>query len=332
MEKVRVGVVGLGWFGEKHLRILSQLPNVEIVAVSSRSESRAKQVARQFGVKKTYTDWNKLAKDPRIDAVTVTTHLPDHRGPVLAAAEAGKHVFVEKPIADNLRSADEMIAATRRAHVHFMVGHILRFENRYAQAKQFVDEGRVGKIVSMYARRNIPGTFAKSHLKYASSFVLDAIHDTDLMLWYTSKKVRSVYASISTVGDFVHPNSGIGFYNFSDGAKAICEVVWVLRENTPFSIDAKFEILGTEGAVYVDCAENGLMINDKNGTKRPDTIHWPEMHGEITGALRDEVAYWIKCVASDSDPTVVTPAEAREALAVVLAGEESARKNQLLKL
>src|SRR5438445_8427027 len=100
---VRVGVVGLGWFGEKHLRILSQLPNVDVVAVCSRSESRAREVARKYGVKKTYTNWNKLAKDPRIDAVTVTTHLPDHREPVLAAADAGKQVFVEKPIADSLK-------------------------------------------------------------------------------------------------------------------------------------------------------------------------------------------------------------------------------------
>ena len=184
----------------------------------------------------------------------------------------------------------------------------------------------------MYARRNIPGSFAKSHLKYASSFVLDAIHDTDLMLWYTGSKVSSIYASISKVGDYPHPNSGIGIYNFSDGAKGICEVVWVLREKTPFSIDAKLEVLGTEGAIYVDCAESGLLINYKNGTKMPDTIHWPELHGEITGALRDEVAYWIRCVATETKPTVVTPSEARDALAVVLGAEESALRNQLVGL
>src|SRR5439155_24084809 len=99
-----------------------------------------------------------------------------------------------------------------------------------------------------------------------------------------------------------------------------------------FSIDAKLEVLGTEGAIYVDCAESGLLINDKNVTKMPDTIHWPELHGEITGALRDEVAYWIRCVATETKPTVVSPSEARDALAVVLGAEESALRNQLVGL
>src|SRR2546428_11204747 len=129
MEKVRVGVVGLGWFGEKHVQVLSQLPNVEVVAVCSRTRARAEEVARRYGVKKSYTDWEKLAKDPLVDAVTVTTHIPDHHRPVMAAAEGGKDVYVEKPIASTLKEADEMISATKRAKVLFMVGHILRFEN-----------------------------------------------------------------------------------------------------------------------------------------------------------------------------------------------------------
>ena len=332
MDKVRVAVVGLGWFGEKHARILSQLPNVQLVAVCSRRAGRAHEVARRYGVKKTYTDWHKLASDPAIDAVTVTTHLPDHREPVVAAAESGKHVYVEKPIAGNLKDADAMISSTRKAGVLFMVGHILRFENRYTQVKKLIEDRRIGKIFSLYARRNIPLSFAKSHLNYASSFVLDAIHDTDLMLWYTGRRVKSVFAGLSRVGDVKNQNVGWGFYAFEGGAKGVCETVWVLRDNTPFSIDARMEVLGTEGAAYVDCTESGLLVNDENGTKRPDTMHWPEMHGEIVGALRDEVAYWISCVQNRRKPKVVTPEEAREALKVVLAAVESSRRNRVITL
>jgi len=332
MKTVRVGVVGLGWFGEKHLQILSQFPNVEVVAVCSRTEARAKEVAKRYGVKTTYNDWNKLAKDPRIDAVIVATHLPDHREPVVAAAEAGKDVFVEKPIAWSLEDADAMISAVKKASVSFMVGHILRFENRYAQAKVAIDDGRVGKVVSIYARRNIPASFATSHLVHASSFVLDAIHDTDLMLWYTGKKVKSVYATFSKVNRVKNPDACWGIYGFEDGMKGVCETVWVLRDNTPYSIDAQMEVLGTEGAIYVDCTESGLLINDSAGTKRPDTIHWPVVHGTITGALRDEDDYWIKCVANHKKPKVATPSEARNALEVVLAAKRSAETDRVVRL
>lgn len=332
MKVLRVGVVGLGWFGEKHLQILSRLPNVEVVAVCSRTESRARQVAKRYGVKKVYTDWNKLAKDPRIEAVTVATHLPDHREPVVAAVEAGKDVFVEKPIAPTIEDADAMIRAARKSRVLFMVGHILRFENRYAQAKYAIDDGRVGDVVSIYARRNIPASFASGHLAYASSYVLDGIHDTDLMLWYTGRKVESVYATFSKVNKVKNPDACWGIYNFEGGMKGVCETVWVLRDNTPFSIDARMEILGTEGAIYVDCTENGLLINDRSGTKRPDTIHWPLLNGATTGALRDEVDYWIRSVSDRTRPKMGDPSEAREALRVVLAAKRSSEEGALVNL
>ncbi|MEM4373466.1 MAG: Gfo/Idh/MocA family oxidoreductase, partial [Nitrososphaerota archaeon] len=179
MNSVRFGVVGLGWFGEKHLHVLSQLPNVSVKAVCSRTRQRAEELARAYGVPRVYTDWEKIAADPELDAVSVVTHVTDHHKPVVAAAEHGKHVLVEKPIASTLREADEMISAAKRGGVHFMVGHILRFENRYVLAKMAIKEGRIGRVLSIYARRNIPGVFARPHLRYGTPISLDAIHDTD---------------------------------------------------------------------------------------------------------------------------------------------------------
>ena len=92
------------------------------------------------------------------------------------------------------------------------------------------------------------------------------------------------------------------------------------------------EIIGTEGAIYINCADSGLMINDENGTKKLDTMHWPVMHGEIVGALKEELSYFARCVMKDEEPKIVTPTEARRALEVVLAAEEAARKNQIVSL
>lgn len=332
MKKVGFAVIGLGWFGEKHVHVLSKLPHVDLVAVCSRREARAKEVAAQYGAKKWYTDWSKVVKDPEVDAVSVVTHVPDHREPVVLAAEAGKHVLVEKPIAGSLKDADEMIGAAERNNIHFMVGHILRFENRYAQAKEFIEGGRIGKIVSIYARRNIPGVFAAPHLRYGSPILLDAIHDTDIMLWYLKDRVKTVYATWLNVSGNPNPEITWTVYNFKSGAKGVCESLWFLPENTPFAIDAKMEVVGTDGAVYIDCGNSGLGVNDKKGFKRYDTMHWPVIYGEIVGALKEEISYFANCVLKDVKPSVVTPQEARHALEVVLAAEQSARTGQIVTL
>ncbi|MEM3395574.1 MAG: Gfo/Idh/MocA family oxidoreductase [Nitrososphaerota archaeon] len=332
MKKVGFAVIGLGWFGEKHVHVLSELPGVELVAVCSRTEARAKEVASKYGAKKWYTNWEKTVRDPEVEAVSVVTHVPEHRDPVILAAEAGKHILVEKPIAGSLKEADEMIAATEKNKVHFMVGHILRFESRYAQAKQIIERGDIGKIVSIYARRNIPGGFAAPHLRYGSPILLDAIHATDIILWYLKDNVKSVYATWLNVRGSPNPEITWTIYNFSKGTKGVCESLWFLPDNTAFAIDAKMEVLGTEGAVYIDCGDSGLEVNDKKGVKRHDTMHWPMIHGEIAGALKDEISYFVKCVMNDRKPSIVTPMEARHALEVVLAAEESAKTGKIITL
>lgn len=332
MKTVKIGVLGLGWFGQKHARVLAQLPQVELISVCSRIPDRARQVAEECGAKRACTRWEEFLADPEIEAVSIVTHVPEHRDAVLQALAAGKHVLVEKPIAATLADADAMIQAARAKGLIFMVGHILRFENRYAQAKVVVESGRLGKILSIYARRNIPGNVARSHLHILSSIVGDAIHDTDLMLWYLGDPVRSVYATTAFAADVPHPDVGWCVYNFAGGAKGVCESLWALTPNASYAIDAKMEIVGTEGALYIDCAEGGLAVQDRQGWKWPDTMHWPDQHGRTVGALQEELAYFADCVRLGRQPTIATPEDARAALRVVLAAEESARTQTIVRL
>jgi UDP-N-acetylglucosamine 3-dehydrogenase len=304
-----------------------------VVAVCSRTRGRAEDMAGKYGVPKVYTDWERMLSDPELEAVSIVTHVNDHAKPVIAAFEHGKHVLVEKPIAASLDEADDMIRAARRSGNHFMVGHILRFESRYALAKKAISEGKIGRILSMYARRNIPGVFARPHLRYGTPISLDAIHDTDLMLWYLGDRVESVYATMLDTGSGA-PNPEITWavYNFRGGAKGVCESLWYLPGNTPYAIDAKMEVLGDCGALYIDCAESGLLINDAAGVKMPDTVHWPVVHGGIVGALKEEIAYFVRCVAEDRKPEIAPPEDARAALEAVLAAEKSAREGRVITL
>src|SRR5207248_8215941 len=122
-----------------------------LFALCTRREARLKEVAQRFGVRHMYTDYRDLLAVPEVEAVSVVTMWDQHAAPTLAALRAGKHVLLEKPMASTLEDCDAIVEAAKTARGFLMVGHICRFNPRYAAAKAAIDEGRVGKIVSMYA-------------------------------------------------------------------------------------------------------------------------------------------------------------------------------------
>ena len=136
MKKVKHGVLGLGWFGEKHCEALAAIPNVELYAVCTRNSGRLAEVAKKFGAKKTFTDYHAMLADPELESVSITTMWDQHAAPAVAALQAGKHVFLEKPMASTIADCDAIVDAANSAKSFFMVGHICRFNPRYAAAKQ----------------------------------------------------------------------------------------------------------------------------------------------------------------------------------------------------
>src|SRR5262245_64310068 len=92
MRPIRYGVIGLGWFGEKHAEVAAQLPGVELHAVCTRNDARRRAIAKRLGVPRAYADYRELLADPAVDAVSVVTHVDDHAAPAIAALRAGEHV------------------------------------------------------------------------------------------------------------------------------------------------------------------------------------------------------------------------------------------------
>lgn len=334
MDRVKYGVIGLGFFGEVHAEVLSTMPDVELVAVSTRRPNRLKEVADRFEVPKRYTNYKDLLADPDVEAVSVVTHVDSHKEVAVNALNAGKHVLLEKPMADTVEGCDAIVEAARSSKGIFMVGHICRFDPRVSLAKQAVDEGRIGRIVSMHATRNLPRdlTAQPRVLGSISPLMGDGIHDTDIMLWMNKSKVKTVYAQNVRVRDLKYPDIGWAMYRFDNDAVGVIEVVWYLPENTPYTIDARMEIIGTEGAIYIDASNPGITINDKEGLHKPDTIYWPIVHNRRIGALRTELSYFVDCVKEGKKPEVITPEESREAVAVICAAEESAATGKVIQL
>ena len=292
--------------------------------MSNRSSERLVQAVADFQVPHSYSAYEQLLDDPNVDAVSITTHWRDHFEIAKAALAAGKHVLLEKPMAETAAQCRELVAQARQANGRFMVGHICRFDPRVTLAKEAIDAGRIGRIVSIHAKRNLPTAPGWLRLDKTSPLMGDGIHDADLMMWFLGQAPTRVFARYVRVNQFKYPDIGWAMLEFGEQAIGVVETNWCLPANAPTVIDAKIEIVGTEGAMTIDCSQTGLTILDGNGLKMQDTDYWPEQHGGLVGILRDEIEYFAACIRNDRQPEVITPEEAARAVAVMETAERSA--------
>ena len=332
MDRLRIGVIGLGWFGEIHCEAIIGIPNLELAALCTRTKPRLADMARKFGVKKTVTDYRKMLADPDIDAVSIVTMWDQHTEIAVDALKAGKHVFLEKPITSTVPDARKITAASKKAKGILQVGHICRFNPRYRAAKEAIAAGRIGRIVSLSSRRNIPAAWTPTILNKIGPIVGDAIHDTDLMLWFTGDRIVSAYAQTVDVRGLKHPDIGQTMYRFAGGATATLETVWCMPEKTPYDIDERMNITGTEGFVQIQDTFPNLGVADGNKFHSQDTTYWPMFEGARGGALKEEFSYFANCALKGVKPAIGTPEDAMAALQATLAAEESARTGKVVKI
>lgn len=324
MDIVRVGLIGVGAFGESHLITYRSLPYVRIAAICDINASRVQAIAKQYDIARTFTDYTEMLRQVDLDAVSVTTPEEMHLAPVLASLQAGKHVLVEKPMATRLEEAEQMVAAARAAGCYLMPGHILRFETRYALVKDQLSSGELGKLVSISARRNRPKFLAKTYLR--THGVLEAsIHDIDVILWYAADRVKRVRALERNISGYPHPDAIWAWLEFEGGAVATVENMWLNPDQGGVVLNDAMQVTGTRGIGHIDMVNTGLSLWRESGYLAPDVSYEPRVRGEMFGALKEEIAYFARCVLEGHPPVVVIPEDGVEALRVALAVIEAAQ-------
>jgi UDP-N-acetylglucosamine 3-dehydrogenase len=234
-------------------------------------------------------------------------------------------------MASTVEDCARILEAAKRSRRHLMVGHVVRFNPRHAAAKREIEAGRIGRIVALSARRNIPAVWTAEMMNTVGPIMGNLIHDTDLMLWFTGAKVVSVYAQTVSVRGLKYPDIGQIMYRLDSGASAILESV-ACMEATPFDIDERMQIVGTAGFIHIQDSFPNLGVASKEGFKSPDTTYWPTLGGSMRGALPEELAYFARCVLEDRAPDAITPEEALAATRATLAAEESAKTGRVIEL
>ncbi|MEN6357566.1 MAG: Gfo/Idh/MocA family oxidoreductase [Armatimonadota bacterium] len=313
MKKLRVGIVGLGEFGELHVTAFSQIPYVEITRVCSRTASRAKEIADKYHVPAISTDYEEFACSDDVDVVSVATLSRDHRVVSVAALESGKHVLLEKPIADSLDDAEAIAAAAKRSAGKFMTAHICRFMPPYAHAKSMIDLGKLGEISMIQAYRNNHYTTLSPGRKL-NPMRETAIHDIDLALWFTGSDVEECSGYKRYNQSDKEADSTLAVVKLTNGTLCSFASSWMGRDAMPAGLDAMMKIIGTKGEIEIKMPpDNFRFIDDaKHYNFNPETSLDPIILRQ--SALATEIEYFLRCVLEDKEPEVVTPEDALKTL------------------
>lgn len=322
-DKLGAAVIGLGMMGERHAAIWSQLPTTHLVSVYDIVPDRAKAVAATLGCEAAET-LEAAVNRPDIHLVSVCTDDQRHVDPCLAAAAAGKHILVEKPLATTLEDCDAIIDGARRAGVKLMVGHVVRFDPRYVVAKQAIDNGAVGDPIQVYARRNNIVDSGRRIAPRTSVALFLGVHDLDLMRWFVGSEVVKIYAESASkiLADVAAEDSIMALLKYENGAVGCLETCWVMPKGIPCTLDARLEVIGTEGMVRVTVGDEGCTIVSQDRALRPDILYGPQMHGQQSGALRAQLEHFVDCILHDRAP-LISPEDARVAVQTALAIHQS---------
>jgi UDP-N-acetylglucosamine 3-dehydrogenase len=283
---IRVGVVGCGSWGRNHARVYKDLPGVELVGVADLNPAAAKDVGERYRVPY-YTDPHKIVCDPEIQLVSICTPTVTHAELGLRAMECGKHVLVEKPMADSVAEAEELIRAAERHHCWLTVGFVERFNPAVQDVYRRVADGEVGDVILAHSRRvsRSPGRIGDVGV------VKDlAIHDIDIVNNLMGVMPEYVSAVTGRIRHMYEDYANINML-YDDDRNAFVEANWL----TPRRIRT-LTVTGTEGIINVEYTTQLITVENDRMITQP-FLPYKE-------PLMEELASFVRHVPADEEPEV----------------------------
>jgi len=342
-KKVGVGLIGSGFIASIHADSFNKINDADILAVMSPPPGQAQEFAKKHQIPKHFTELDPMLALEEIDMVIIGAPNHLHCEICLKAAEAGKHVVVEKPLCINMKEAERMIEACKKAGVKLMYAEELCFTPKYVRLKELLDEGALGKPVLLKQSEKHDGPHAPHFWDVELSgggVTMDmGCHAFQFFRWLNGNNpVKSVYAQMSTT---VHTDktrgddNGIIILEFENGVTAMAEESWT----KPGGMDDRAEIHGTEGVAYADVLQgNSIQTYSNNGVgyaveKAGNTVGWSYIMFEENWnyGFPQEMEHFVDCVKNDKKP-LVTGEDGRAVMEIVFAAYESAGTGRKVEL
>jgi len=337
MKQIGVAIVGTGWCGGIRAETCAAHPLVKSLDVVEIRQERLEEIARKTSARGTFSDYRKLLEKKDIVAVYISatpedTHFPMARD-FLAA---GKHVFLEKPIALELAEADELIALARKNRLKFTIGYSQRFNPKFAYVRRSIRDGSIGKPVSALVSRHITRSLGKkiSGRVKLSPAAMESTHDLDFVLWCLepAKPVR-VYSQVNfgamrEAGAPHVPDSQWIMVTMDSGLSFVVGGGWSLPPGYPNFSSTWIEMVGTDGAVLVDDSHRDVVLNTMSkGMQLPmSTMPGEFVEHTYAGPMAAETVHFLEAVVHDR-PVMVTPEHARMVMELYVAADLSAESN-----
>jgi myo-inositol 2-dehydrogenase/D-chiro-inositol 1-dehydrogenase/scyllo-inositol 2-dehydrogenase (NAD+) len=327
-DKLGVCVIGAGRAGLIHaVNFAKGIKNARLTAIAEPTRETAEQACMELEVERHYRDYRQALEDDAVDAVVVVTPTAYHRDIVVAAADAGKHILCEKPMAMTVAECDEMIAATEKSNVVLQIGFMRRFDRSFVYAKEQIKQGAIGDVVlvkSLTRGPSIPQPWQYDIAKSNGPLAEVNSHDIDTLRWFTESEFEQAYA---IAGNYRCPEARQEFPDFYDNVVMVATFANGMQGNIDgavsvrYGYDARLEVVGTEGVLFVGRLDQSGVVtcNRSNGLNAPAVASWRNL---FTEAYRYEDQGFVDAVLNGTSPAV-TGSDGKMAVKVVNAGNQS---------
>jgi len=342
-KKIKIGIIGSQFVSHIHTISLKRCAQAELFAVASPTPGNAKKFAEKHGIPHHFTDYNKMLEMPEVDMLVLGAPNDVHCRITLDAAAAKKHIVVEKPFCLNLREADQMIEACRKAKVKLMYAEELCFAPKYVRLKQLLDSGALGTATLLKQSEKHSGPHAPHFWdvnRSGGGVTMDmGCHAIEFFRWMLGRPpIKSVYAQMGT---YVHKDKTQGDDNalilveFVNGVIGLAEESWT----KPGGMDDRAEVHGSKGVAYADLLHgNAIETFSAEGydyavEKAGSTKGWSFtiFEEEWNYGFPQEMEHFVDCVQNDKKP-IVSGEDGRAVLEVIFAAYESARTGSKVQL
>ena len=325
MQKLGVGVLGVGEMGRRHAENLRRLvPQAQLVAVADVDAGRARRTAQELEIENSYGSLEAMLECKGLDAVVISTPDKFHAMAVKNVAAAGKDMLCEKPLALTLPDATELLDAVAKAGVRLQVGFMRRYHPAYSSAKRRIEAGEIGMPLvfkSIGRDKDAPPLAAYKPNLSGMLFYTNSIHDFDLARWLMQDEVAEVHAyttvairpELAQFGDVV---AGVVNLKFDRGAIGNIES----HSQAVYGYDVRTEIVGSKGSIFVGSLHHTpVTFLTNEGSAQPIADHFLTT---FASAYVAEIQDFVETILNDRPPRV-TAEDGLKALAIAVAAEES---------
>lgn len=254
-KKIKLGVIGAGRIGKVHVATLVLgVPEAEVIVITDTDKSKATSLADEFGIQSVAGNYDEIIKNPEVEAVVICSPTDTHADYIIKAAQAGKHIFCEKPVDLSLDVIQKALDAVEKAGVELMVGFNRRFDTNFMKMKQMVEEGKVGEPHILKITSRDPAPPPAEYSAVSGGMFLDmTIHDFDMARYIVGSEVTDVYTKATVlvdpeIGKAGDVDTAIITLTFANGAIGVIDN----SRKAVYGYDQRLEIFGSKGMVNVD--------------------------------------------------------------------------------